>query len=49
MKTYVSFCKATDDYEIDDEDGGMLIDISTIKKLLQLIRETHPELLENIK
>ena len=49
MKTYVSYCKESDDYEIDDEDGGMLIDILTVEKLLKLIKKTHPELLENIK
>ena len=46
MKTNVSYCKETDDYDFDDYYGGMSIDIPTVKKLLRLIKKTHPELLE---
>jgi hypothetical protein len=49
MKTNVSYCKETDDYEFDDYYGGMSVDIPTVKKLLRLIKKTHPELLEKIR
>ena len=48
MKTNVAYCKETDDYDIDDYYGGSSIDIPTVKKLLRLIKKTHPELLEEI-
>jgi hypothetical protein len=49
MKTYVSYCKENDEYEIDDYYGGYVIDIPVLKKLLKLVEKTHPELLENTK
>jgi hypothetical protein len=49
MKTNVSYCKETDDYEVGDYYGETMLDIPTVKKLLRLIKKTHPELLEKIK
>lgn len=45
----VYYCKETDDYEIGDYYGETMVDIHTVKKLLRLIKKTHPELLEGIK
>ena len=45
----VHYCKETDDYDIGDYYGETTIDIPTVKKLLRLIKKTHPELLEKIK
>jgi hypothetical protein len=45
----VAYCKQTDDYEIYDEYGGSSLDLKEAKKLIELIRKTHPELLEKPK
>ena len=49
MKQFVFYHKETDDYDISDYYGETTIDIPTVKKLLRLIKKTHPELLEKIR
>ena len=44
----VCFNKITDDYEIYDDYGGSSITIREIKKLLKLVKKTHPELIEDL-
>jgi hypothetical protein len=45
----VFYYKNTDSYVIDDGSEFVYIDVPAIEEFLQIIKETHPELLENIK
>jgi UDP-N-acetylenolpyruvoylglucosamine reductase len=49
MRRYVSYDERTEDYEIEDDDGGTAIDLRTAKSLIELVRKTRPELLEKPK
>lgn len=47
MAVNFSYDKRTDDYEIDDPEwGGMCLTISQTRRFVDLVRRTHPELLE---
>jgi len=48
MRVNVAYSKECDEYEIEDDYGGSNLDIPTVKKLLKLIKRTHPELLEDL-
>lgn len=42
----LSYSKKTGNYEINDEHGECSIDSNLMKKLIELVRRTRPELLE---
>jgi hypothetical protein len=44
----ISYDNASKCYEICDEFGGCYMDLREIKKLLKLIKKTHPNLIEEV-
>jgi len=47
QRTY--YCKETDDYDIEDEYGGCGLNLKETKQFIEVVRKTHPELLEKPK
>lgn len=48
MTREIWYTLQTDDYTISDKDGEMRLSLSDIKNLLNVVKRTHPELLQKV-
>lgn len=45
MTHRIQYCIETDDYEIGDEYGESMISLKEVRKLIKVVLETHPEII----